>query len=181
MISQLRRYESTRLYPQLTLFQALATFKDKHRERQDPDDPVCVARRDFLDSFAYLCDTRKGGSTVTAATLQKLIGSDFLWLAANEGISDEVFSYANWLIKLLQSVTTGNCTEVQEKIFSKAIAKSRERIRFYKDNVQPLARNCRMRLRNEERGEIGMGSTRFDLANAYQRSDIAAPEAQNSL
>jgi hypothetical protein len=181
LLDQLRQYESTRLYPQLTLFEALATFKDTHKERQQTGDPVCDARRDFLDSFAYLCDTRKGGSTVTAAALQKLPGSDFLWLAANEGISEEILRHAKSINRLLKTVTTEGGTEVQDKIFSKAVAKSHQRVQFYKDKIQPLAKNCRMQLRRKERDEIGMGSITCHLANADQRSDVAAQKAQNSL
>ncbi|KAH7380313.1 hypothetical protein DE146DRAFT_292685 [Phaeosphaeria sp. MPI-PUGE-AT-0046c] len=153
-LDQLRQYETKKLYPRLVLFEALAAFKHKHKERQHSGDHVCDARRDFLDSFAYLCDTRKGGSTVTAAALQKLPASDFLWLAANEGISDDVFNYAKWLVRRLQTVTNENKVEVQSSIFSQAVAKSRERVQFYKDMVQPLARNCRMQLRDKERDEI---------------------------
>ncbi|KIW76793.1 hypothetical protein Z517_09237 [Fonsecaea pedrosoi CBS 271.37] len=76
-----------RLYPRLALFEALAGFKDAHGPWESSGDGICEARRDFMDSFAYPYDTRKGGATVTATGLQKLLHGNILSLAANEGIS----------------------------------------------------------------------------------------------
>lgn len=81
-----------------------------------------------------------------------------MWLAANEDINDEVFNYAKSLVGRLQTVTHENVAEVQASIFTQAVAKSHERAQFYKDMIQPLARNCRMQLRDQERDEIGKGS-----------------------
>jgi hypothetical protein len=39
--------------------------------RDRTTDTVCNIRRDFLDSFTYLCDIQKSGSTVTASAFQK--------------------------------------------------------------------------------------------------------------
>ncbi|KAK5214922.1 hypothetical protein LTR72_011979 [Exophiala xenobiotica] len=66
-----------RSYPRLALFEALAGFKDAHKQREPSEDDICEARRDFMDSFAYMCDTEKGGATVTATGLQKLLS--VLW------------------------------------------------------------------------------------------------------
>lgn len=68
---QIQRDETKKLYPRLVLFGALAIFKDKHKPRQQSEDPIYETRRNFLDSFAYLCDVQKGGSTVTAVALQQ--------------------------------------------------------------------------------------------------------------
>ncbi|KAH7074887.1 hypothetical protein BKA63DRAFT_324194 [Paraphoma chrysanthemicola] len=138
---------SKKLYPRLVLFQLLAMFKDKRKLRQESNDPICNSRRDFLDSFAYLCDTEKGGKTVTATALQSLSESDLLWLAANEGVRDDVYSYAKTLLQALKTVSSVTVDMVKSRIFSLAVEKCRPRNRFYRDKVQKLATNCRMQLR----------------------------------
>ena len=67
---QIFRSATRNMYPKLALLEALAGFKDSYKRRGRSDDVICEARRDFLDSFAYLCDVEKGGATVTAAALQ---------------------------------------------------------------------------------------------------------------
>jgi hypothetical protein len=87
------------------LFHALAKFKDRQKSRHESTDTICEARRNFLDSFAYLCDVEKGGKTVTATALQSLVESDFLWLAANERIRDDILGYAMAILQISKSVS----------------------------------------------------------------------------
>lgn len=155
ILGKISRDGAERLYPRLALFEALSGFKDKHKPRQRSDDVICEARRDFLDSFAYLCDVEKGGKTVTATALQKLLVSDFLWLAANEGIRDDIMDYAHTILARLKTITLQNRTTIQDEIFKLAVDKCQPRIKFYKAEVLRYARNCRMTLRHREKGDIG--------------------------
>ena len=143
------------LYPRLALFEALAKFKDRHTRRQQSNDDICEARRQFLDAFAYLCDIEKGGATVTAAGLQKLPYSNFLWLAANEGIPEDVLVYATRILQRLKEVDSQTQKAVQEDIFQLVVEKSSPRLEFYKTAMQKHARNCRMQLRQENSEDIG--------------------------
>jgi hypothetical protein len=145
----------------LALLEALARSKDGHKRREQSSDDVCEARREFLDSFAYLCDVDKGGATVTAAGLQKLLHSNILWLAANEGIRGDVKNYAEDILQKLKEVESRTQEAVQNDIFRLAVAKCNSRIEYYKDEMRRYARNCRMQLRQgiREQGirdEIGM-------------------------
>ncbi|KAF1829577.1 hypothetical protein BDW02DRAFT_592514 [Decorospora gaudefroyi] len=151
---QLQEVKAKKLYPRLVLFKALSRFKDKSKPRHRSHDPICDARRDFLDAFAYLCDIQKDGKTVTAAALQKLTESNFLWLAANEGISDDIMSYAGQVLKQLKTANAENRRFVQDAIFNLAVEKCASRIRFYKNQVRNHARSCVMTLENRERDEI---------------------------
>lgn len=144
-----------RLYPRLALFEALAKFKDGHKRRAQSSDDICEARRDFLDSFAYLCDVEKGGASVTAAGLQKLSLGNILWLAANEGIHRDVKMYAESMLRKLKEVDAETQKAVEDDIFRLAVEKCNPRIVFYKDEMQKHARNCRVQLRQEMRDDTG--------------------------
>jgi hypothetical protein len=155
-LERLRQEEAEKLYPRLVPYAALASFKDKSQQRKESGDPQCEARRNFLDSFAYLCDTRKGGPTVTAAALQKLPLSNFLWLAANEGISDDVLRYAKDVLAKLKTATMENQSELKDHIFQLVVEKCTARIQFYKNQVLRFALNCRMQLRHKKSDENGV-------------------------
>ena len=144
-----------RLYPRLALFEALAKFKDDHKRRESSKDKVCEARRDFLDSFAYLCDIEKGGGFVTATGLQKPPFGNILWLAANEGIREDVKPYAETILQKLKNITPDTRLAVRADIFQLVVEKSSPRMAFYKSEMQKYARNCRMQLRRIMRDETG--------------------------
>jgi hypothetical protein len=141
------------LYPRLVLFEALAGFKDGHQRREPSSDDICEARREYQDSFAYLCDVEKGGATVTATGLQKLLHSNILWLAANEGVREDVKTYAENILRKLKGVESGTKEAVQDDIFRLAVKKCNSRVEYYKVEMQKYARNCRMQLRQEMRYE----------------------------
>ncbi|KAI0160655.1 hypothetical protein GGR57DRAFT_499333 [Xylariaceae sp. FL1272] len=134
-------------YPRLVLFEALAGFKDEHERRPTTGDAMRDACRQFLDHFAYLCDVRKGGATVTAAALQRLRKGNVLWLAANEGISWEVKVYANSILQMLQSMNAHTESEIREQIFHHAVKMCMPRLEFYKTQLKLYATRCRMELR----------------------------------
>jgi hypothetical protein len=152
---QIFRSVTRNIYPKLALFEALAGFKDDYKRRGRSDDVICEARRDFLDSFAYLCDVEKGGATVTAAALQKLHHSNILWLAANEGIRRDVKVYTESILQMLKVVESGNQVEVQDDILRLAVQNCHSRLNYYKGVMQRYARNCRMQLRQEMGDDIG--------------------------
>ncbi|OHE92935.1 hypothetical protein CORC01_11802 [Colletotrichum orchidophilum] len=97
-LEQVFENTAVKLYPRLALFEALAQFKSRQERRNPSGDDIVEARRNFLDSFAYLCDVQKGGATVTAAGLQKLTHGNFLWLAANEGVRNDIKTYAEAIL-----------------------------------------------------------------------------------
>jgi hypothetical protein len=116
-----------------------ARFKDGHQRRERTSDDICEARREFQDSFAYLCDVEKGGPTVTATGLQKLPHSNILWLAANEGIRRDVKNYAENILQKLKGVESGTQEAVQDDIFRLAVEKCNSRIEYYKVEMQETA------------------------------------------
>ncbi|CAI6332052.1 unnamed protein product [Periconia digitata] len=153
--------EVKKLYPRLALFEALSKFKDKNQPRKRSSDPICEARRNFLDAFAYLCDINTGGDTVTAAALQKLSSGNVLWLAANRGIPPHILDYARLILNKLITVTVDNQATLQRTIFELALEKCKPRLDYYKRMAQKYATNCVSLLserRDHDTGKMGARS-----------------------
>ncbi len=162
------------LYPRLVLLEALTDSKIRHEPRPTSTDPVEKARRAFMDSFAYLCDIAKGGKTVTAVGLQKLAVSNFLWIAANEGIRWEVKHFAEWMRSSLMAMTPQTEREVHESIFNNAIKIGLPRLDDYRGEVRRFATRCRMTLKRDlpdATGEIQCYcSIRQPFPNLFQQN-----------
>lgn len=137
------------LYPRLALYEGMAKFNGGPERRRPQGDVVVETRRDFLESFAYLCDIEKGGATVTATGLQRLSYCNILWLSANEGLHRQVKAYAEVLRQKLVAMTPENQSTLQEEIFRRAVQMCTPRLLFYKAEVQKYATRCRMALREE--------------------------------
>ncbi|KAK9443924.1 hypothetical protein VB005_02449 [Metarhizium brunneum] len=151
---------SKELYPRLALFEALARFKSRSERRTPSSDEVVETRRAFLDSFAYLCDVQKGGATVTAAGLQKLPESNILWLAANEGVRNDIKIYAENILLKLKNLNPDCEQDAQDEIFRLAVERCSLRIIVYQDEMKRLARNCRMQLKRETQNDAVMSLRR---------------------
>jgi hypothetical protein len=67
-----------------------------------------------------------------ATALQKLPMSNILWLAANEGISDDVETYARLICSKLGTVNLQNQQPIRDEIFQLAVEQCSPRIQFYK-------------------------------------------------
>ncbi len=137
-------------YPKLVLLQALKKPVSEHRPREAAPDQVSEDRRDFLDSFGYLCDYKKGGGSVTAPALEKRPESNFLWLAANEGITMEVKEYAKTILIQLKNVDPTNQADVEDEILQRAVKLCFPRIEVYRLEMVRRVVSCRRRLAKEE-------------------------------
>lgn len=153
MMEQIFETATRSLYPKLALFEALTEFKADHQRR--PPNKAHEAQRNFLDSFAYLCDVERGGKTVTAGALQSLPLGNFLWLAANEGIQNPVKVYAENMLEALQGITPENSHDIQEGIFYRAVSFCSPRLKSYQTEMQNLATKCRIKLRDELPNDAG--------------------------
>ncbi|KAI1334505.1 hypothetical protein F5Y15DRAFT_287442 [Xylariaceae sp. FL0016] len=136
-------------YPRLLLYATLAGYKSTSEPRQPSSDDSSEIRRKFLDSFAYLCDYKKGGATVTAAALQKLPCGNILWLAANEGIDIVTKNYAKHLLRLIQNVQEGTKNATIDVVIRSVVDGCAPRLSFYGDKAKRSATICRMKLRRE--------------------------------
>jgi hypothetical protein len=138
--------EEMHLYPRLLLLQLLSPFRGDYVERQfkentDKSSPEEL-RRYFLECISYLCDTEKGGATVTAAGLQKLPLSNFLWLAANEGVRLNVKEFVESVLGELKDVTPNNRKSKEMLILRDAVNLASQRLEFYRAKMVELSKKC---------------------------------------
>jgi len=136
-------------YSKLLLYSVLEPYKGRHAERQHSRDGVDVTgtlsemRRDFLDKISYLCDTEKGGATVTAAALQSLPRGNILWLAANEGVEPETEKFVNTIVREIATVNVSNAKTIEDSIFLESVRRAFPRLSFYRRQMVRLAKQCR--------------------------------------
>ena len=150
----------TDFYSKWLLLHALGPFLGPH-ERQfiadaDQEDPTKL-RRSFLNAISYLCDIERGGKTVTAAALQRLPLSNFLWLAANENVRKEVFDFVeNILFNELSNVSAENRADVEKSILHSAVKLARQRMESYRLQVRNLCQKCCPLLQEDKDDESGI-------------------------
>jgi hypothetical protein len=138
------------LFERILLLNVLVDFSGPHVDRGSVKDTVASSeqefRRDFLDKIVYLCDIEKGGPTVTGSALQELQRCNVLWLAANEGISDNVMKFIDRVLVQLKNLTPDNRKAVENGIFGEAVRCAVHRISFYQLQLVKFATICRKTL-----------------------------------
>lgn len=122
-----------RFYEPLSLLRVM----DPTRGAQRPDltqdrglDEQSKLWRNFLDQLAFLCDSEKGGDTVTAIAAQRNVERPVFCLATNSNSRFKARDHVCWILSLLgQMHTTGKpAHELEEEIFGQCINFSRHRI-----------------------------------------------------
>lgn len=143
------------LYHRLALFAVLENRRRGHERRTPSGNEITEARRNFMDSLAYLCDVRKGGGTVTAIGLQRLDLGNMLWMAANEGITKEIKDYTQ---KILDIARNKNLSpqHAENVILELAVQASSHRISTYRGELQKHTRRCIKLLREQGDNAFGM-------------------------
>lgn len=154
-VAQLYEEVDKELYPKLILLKTLAPFKDGPSGRDASDDATSEHRRNFLDAFAYLCDIKKGGLTVTAAALQKVNNNVVLWLAANEQIRPDLLDFAKDVLERLKSTDGTNRKEIEEEILQLVVSKGTRRIKFYRAKMASYSNVCCNLLGSESDADLG--------------------------
>jgi len=140
-------------YSKLLLYSMLEPYKGYHVERQHSQDAVhdtrslSEMRRDFLDKISYLCDTEKGGATVTAAALQHLPLGNILWLTANEDVKADTKDFINRIVRKIVAVNESNAKTIENAIFSESVRWAYPRMLFYRRQMVKLAGQCREALK----------------------------------
>ena len=138
--------EEMELYPRLLLLHLLSSFRGDNVERQSDESATKSSldeqRRDFLNGISYLCDIEKGGGTVTAAPLQKLTFSNFLWLAANQGVSLHIERFIRFVLDELKDMNSHNRESKEMMIFHDAVNLASRRMQFYRTTMAIFSQEC---------------------------------------
>ena len=105
-------------YESQLLLYVLEKVRGEHKKRQnyhgELDQDETELRRSFVDKLAYICDFKKGGSTVAALALRKTYQGVIFWLAANETIKPKVIDFLRRVLQLLKKVEVGASRKATE-------------------------------------------------------------------
>jgi hypothetical protein len=123
-------------YESQLLLYVLEKVRGEHKKRQnyhgELDQDETELRRSFVDKLAYICDFKKGGSTVTALALQKTNQGVVFWLAANETVKSKVVAFLSQVLRLLKQVEGSASRKATEtKLLALIVPFNKERLDYY--------------------------------------------------
>lgn len=133
------------------LLYVLENIRGEHKKRQnyhgELDQDETELRRSFVDKPAYICDFRKGGSTVTALALQRTNQGVVFWLAANETVKVEVIIFLRNVLEHLKKVELGASRKTTEtQLLAFIVPFNNERIDYYWKALSRVLSLCIERL-----------------------------------
>lgn len=147
----------------------LLSVMDPTRGAQHPDlasdsgsNHEATLWRNFLDQLAFLCDSEKGGDTVTAIAVQKNAEHPIFWLATNSSKSNKRIKAQDHLILvlgLLEQIHTINrpASDVEDDITSQCIDFSHRRIKTYSTWLMCAIRKAKRMMK--ERTNVSEGTS----------------------
>jgi hypothetical protein len=126
-----------RFYEPLVLLSVL----DPTRGAQHPDlitdrglDEKSKLWRKFVDQLAWLCDSEKGGDTVTAVAAQKTCERPIFWLASNSNSRKKAKDHLIWIFARLNCLYAAkpiSIAQLEDEITTWCIDFSSSRIKIY--------------------------------------------------
>jgi hypothetical protein len=125
-----------RFYESQLLLYVLEKVRGDHTKRQnyhgELDQDATELRRSLVDKLAYICDFKKGGSTVTALALQKTHQGVTFWLAANETVKPKVMTFLQEILILLKNDNAKATRDAMEmQLLSRIVSFNEERLTYY--------------------------------------------------
>ncbi len=125
-----------RFYESQLLLYVLEKVRGDHSKRQnyhgELDQDATELRRSFVDKLAYICDFKKGGSTVTALALQKTHQGVTFWLAANDTVKPNVKVFLQEILNLLKNIEVSATRDaIEMQILTKIVAFNVHRLDYY--------------------------------------------------
>ena len=123
-------------YESQLLLYILDRVRGEHSKRQnyhgELDQDSTESRRSFVDKLAYICDFKKGGSTVTALALQKTYQGVTFWLAANETVKPQVIDFLRNIFEILEQPEEKVSRKAREKqLMARIVPFNKERLDYY--------------------------------------------------
>ena len=90
--------------------------------------------RNFLDQICWVCDSEKGGDTVTAVACQKTEENPLFWVAANSKSRKKARDHLSWMLSRLSTLYTADCVPIillENTMLTQCIIFSSSRIKTY--------------------------------------------------
>lgn len=99
-----------------------------------------------MDKLAYVCDFKKGGSTVTALALQKTYQGVTFWVAANDTVKPRVMDFLQQILQLLKNVNSSSRANTESQLLSLVVAFNGDRLDYYWNTLSRDLPTCMDRL-----------------------------------
>ncbi|KFZ20014.1 hypothetical protein V501_00344, partial [Pseudogymnoascus sp. VKM F-4519 (FW-2642)] len=137
-------------YESQLLLHALEKVRGEHKRRQnyhgELDQDETELRRSFVDKLAYICDFKKGGSTVTALALQKTYQGVTFWISANETIKPKVIEFLKKILQVLKNVDSAPRKATETLLLGLIVPFNEERLYYYWTALKRVLPQCMERL-----------------------------------
>lgn len=103
-----------------------------------------------MDAVATICDSRKGGDTVTAVALQATPLHTVIWLAANENLKTRTTLYLQRVISALVKVTPETRARVSNEVLDSIIEFCHSRLNYYRKELSRELPRCLSKIQLSE-------------------------------
>lgn len=90
--------------------------------------------RKFLDQLSWICDSRQGGSTVSAVAAEASPDGPIFWLAANTDPAKWTIPHLEWVLKQLENshdASPQEMNELETRIITRCIEFSKDKVKNY--------------------------------------------------
>ncbi|OBT85143.1 hypothetical protein VE02_05607 [Pseudogymnoascus sp. 03VT05] len=132
------------------LLHVLEKVRGKHKKRQnyhgELDQDETELRRSFVDKLAYICDFKKGGSTVTALALQKTYQGVTFWIGANETIKPKVIEFLQQILQVLKTVNGASRQTAETLLLALIVPFNEKRLDYYWTALKKVLPLCMERI-----------------------------------
>jgi hypothetical protein len=115
------------------------------------DDSLDELRRSFINGLATICDSHKGGDTVTAAALQSTPQQTIIWVAANKNITQTTIDYLHGILDRLVHVTADSKQSTLEEITDMVITFCQPKLQYYRNQLDAELPRCLKKIQFLER------------------------------
>ena len=134
----------------LLLFALDPTAGERDKATPPPEKHSQRIQRSFLNSVAYICDYKKGGSTTSAAAFQNTRYGPVLRLACNDSLPKEKFEDLQRIISLIKTSKSTSSSEGSRILLDEITQFSNLRLDTYSKFVVRDCKKCILSLSQVE-------------------------------
>lgn len=129
-----------------------------------PNDPLDKTFKDFVNRLCQFCDVKRGGDTVTAATVLELKNGIQYRFACNRRNPTQLSKARDYVIDLLGTLRDATSTDadLRFRLLSKVLGFCRDRVQFYLRHLKDASRAC-----------IGTGPAEVEYRDQLRRLEEA--------
>lgn len=133
-----------RFYEPIHLLHALDPVQGGRKKTDRVSDAADLSQedllREFLNAVAYICDTDKGGKTVSAAAIQETPSQFILWIASNADVREATQCRLREIFSMLQPQEPDK-TAIMKTMVQLAHGRLKQYRKWAKDGLENILGN----------------------------------------